>query len=100
MKTTPWREIRAKKFTKEEIETIDREVEQEALEMDLKAIREFLGKTQQELAALVGMTQPEVSRMESREDHRLSTLKRIIEALGGRLEITAYFGDKKLKIAA
>ena len=32
------------------------------------------------------MAQADVSRTESREDHRLSTLRRYVEALGGELE--------------
>jgi hypothetical protein len=40
MATKKWSEIRAQKFTPEELRRIDREVESELLKMDLRALRE------------------------------------------------------------
>ena len=68
--------------------------------MDLRAIRELLGKTQVDLAEATDMTQSEVSRLERRPDVRLSTLKRVVEALGGEIEIFATFGDKRVRLRA
>ncbi|MBI3304530.1 MAG: helix-turn-helix transcriptional regulator [Deltaproteobacteria bacterium] len=59
-----WQDLRKKKLTPEQLEQIDREVEQELLEMDLRAIRELVGKTQEDVAAEIDMTQSEVSRLE------------------------------------
>lgn len=72
----------------------------EALEMDLKAMRELLGKTQVELAAALKMSQGQVSETERREDLLLSTLRRYVEALGGELEVIANFGDKRIRLHA
>ena len=47
MKTKAWREIRARKFSPQKLEEIDRAVEDELLEMDLKELREAAGKTQE-----------------------------------------------------
>jgi hypothetical protein len=44
------------------------------------------------------MTQSELSRLESRGDHRISTLRRYVEALGGELEVTALFGGRRVKL--
>ena len=66
--------------------------------MDLKAMRELLGKTQVEVATALEMSQGQVSETERREDHRLSTLRRYVEALGGELEVIANFGDKRIKL--
>ena len=74
------------------------EVASEIVEADLKGIREVLGKTQVELAEVLEMTQGQVSETERREDHRLSTLRRYVEALGGRLEVIARFGDKSIRL--
>jgi hypothetical protein len=41
---------------------------------------------------------PELSRLESRNDHLTSTLRRYVEALGGRLEITAVFGERRIRL--
>jgi hypothetical protein len=95
-----WRDIRAKKRSPEALAALERQVEHELLEMDLRAIRELLGKTQVELAAAVEMTQSEVSRLERRGDHLVSTLRRIVEALGGELEVIATFGDRRVRLHA
>jgi hypothetical protein len=46
------------------------------------------------------MGQPELSRVERREDHRLSTLRRYVHALGGEIEVIARFGKKKVRLMA
>lgn len=95
-----WEDVRKKKLTSAQLETIDQQVEQELLEMDLQAIRELTGKTQTEVAEATDMTQSEVSRLERRPDVRLSTLKRYVEGLGGEVEIFASFGDKRVRLRA
>ena len=95
-----WRDIRDKGKSPERLARIAREVEQDLLEMDLRAMRELLGKSQAELAKAVEMSQSEVSRLERREDYRVSTLRRVVEALGGELEIIANFGDKRVRLRA
>jgi predicted transcriptional regulator len=75
-----------------------REVEQEILDMDLRGLRELVGKTQKDLATLVEQTQGQVSETERRSDHRLSTLRRYVEALGGEIEVVANFGDKRIRL--
>jgi hypothetical protein len=48
------------------------------------------------------MDQADVSRLEGRadfEDCQIATLRRYVEALGGSLEITARFGDKRITVA-
>jgi len=95
-----WQDLKKKKLTPAQLGEIDREVEQELLEMDLRAIRELAGKTQVDVAEVTDMTQSEVSRLEGRQDFRLSTLKRYVEALGGELEVVATFGDKRVRLRA
>lgn len=93
-----WQDVRARKMSPERVERLDKEVAAELLDMDLRAVRELLGKTQTELAEAIGATQGELSRLERREDHRLSTLRRYVEGLGGCLEVTARFGDKSVRL--
>jgi len=100
MKVRRWRDLQKERLSADEIAAIDRDVDAEILEMDLRAIRDLLGVTQGDLAKLANMTQPEVSRMERRSDHKLSTLKRIVESLGGELEVLATFGDKRVRLHA
>lgn len=99
MPTKSWRDLKQHKLSSEALDRVNRAVEGELLEMDLRAIRELTGKTQEELAALAEMTQSEVSRLEHRSDYLVSTLQRIVQALGGELEVIANFGDKRVKLA-
>jgi transcriptional regulator with XRE-family HTH domain len=66
--------------------------------MDLSELREASGKTQQEVAAALKKAQSEISRIESRSDYRLSTLKGYVAALGGELELVANFGDRRVRL--
>jgi hypothetical protein len=97
-----WDDIKGKNphMTPERMARLDRQVEERVVEMDLRAIRELTGKSQTEVAAVAEISQAEVSRAEKREDHKLSTLKRYVEALGGELEVFATFGDKKVRLRA
>ena len=54
--------------------------------------------TQAQLASKLGMTQPEVSKLERRGNVRLSTMLGYVEALGGRLVLTARFDDRSVEL--
>jgi hypothetical protein len=67
--------------------------------MSLRALRTAVGGTQVEIAEATGMAQGDVSRLENRanlEECQLATLRRYVEALGGKLEIVAVLGDKRI----
>lgn len=64
----------------------------------LQELREERQISQVDLAARLGIRQPTVSKIERREDVALSTLRRYIEALGGRLRVTAQFADGRFEI--
>lgn len=57
----------------------------------LRMLREALGMTQAEVAAKAGMTQSDLSKLEARDDVKLSTLNRYLEALGSSVEVSAVF---------
>lgn len=75
---------------REHVGTIKRAVE---LEIALHELRERRGVTQEQVAAGLGTSRPNISRIEREDDVRLSTLQRYIEALGGELELVARFPD-------
>ncbi len=54
--------------------------------MQLRRRREI---SQQELAAALGVSQVNISRIEHEDDLQLSTMRRFIEALGGELIVQA-----------
>lgn len=53
----------------------------------LPDLRKEHGLTQVELASRLGMTQSDLSKLERRNDVRLSTLRAYVEALGGSLHV-------------
>ena len=58
-------------------------------EMFLAEIRKQAGLTQVDLANALGIKQPSLSRLEGQDDMQISTLRRIVEVLGGELELVA-----------
>ena len=54
----------------------------------LSAVRRKLGKTQEEVAGAMGISQSDYSKLERRSDVRVSTLRSATSALGGRLALT------------
>jgi predicted transcriptional regulator len=59
-------------------------------EMLLSELRKYTGQTQQGLADELGVSQPCLSKMEKQTDMQIGTLGRIVESLGGRLELIAH----------
>lgn len=93
-----WEELRRKKFSENEIQQIDCQAIDELIEMDLRTLRESAGRTQTELAEVAKLAQPELSKIERRGDHLVSTLRRYIEGLGGKLEINAVFDGTRITL--
>ena len=72
-----------------------KKIEARAAELaTLKDLRLAVAQTQEELAVTLGVGQDSISRLEKRSDMLLSTLRRYIEAMGGKLELTAKFPDR------
>ena len=62
--------------------------EQLLLENQLSRIREELEISQKELAQTMGIKQPSLSAIENRgNDIKISTMKKYVEAMGGKLRI-------------
>lgn len=95
---TPWRDIRAARLSPEQIERVDRQVEATTAAMELTELRRARKLTQEELARRLGTRQANVSKLERRTDVRVSTLRDVIEAMGGELRITAHFPDGDYRI--
>jgi transcriptional regulator with XRE-family HTH domain len=67
-------------------------------EMLLAEIRKSVGLTQEDLAAQLGIKQPTLSKLESQDDIQVSTLRRLIRALGGELELIAHLPGGDIRI--
>ena len=64
-------------------------------EMTLQELRRARAMTQVRLAKNLGVAQKQVSEIEKRTDMHISTLRRSIEAMGGKLSLVAEFPDRK-----
>ena len=64
--------------------------------MLLSEVRKQLGFTQAAVAKTMGVTQSALSQMDAQEDVQLSTLRRLVKALGGELDIVARFGNRSV----
>ena len=67
-------------------------------EMLLSELRTASGKTQKEVAKMIGIKQPSLSKLEKQADMQLSTLRRIVKVLGGELEVVAKFPNGRIKL--
>jgi DNA-binding XRE family transcriptional regulator len=65
-----------------------------AEEMSLREVRKAVGKTQVAVAKRLKVGQDAVSKLESRSDMYLSTLRGFVEAMGGELELVARFPNR------
>lgn len=82
-----YRELLAKESTEMQAKVAER-VEEVSIQIALGMLRDELNISQTELAAVMGIKQPSVARMEQADnDPRLSTLKRYVKALGGELSL-------------
>lgn len=76
------------------------EIEQrlDAKRATLAEVRRAIGLTQSQMAEMLDMSQGDVSKLERRENLHLATLSRFIEATGGRLRISATYGDTEVTL--
>ena len=72
----------------------DRAAELIAEEMTLRALRKARRLTRVRVARELGISQDGVSRLEQRNELLLSTLRRTVEGMGGRLSLIARFPDR------
>ncbi|MCJ8274161.1 MAG: helix-turn-helix transcriptional regulator [Psychrosphaera sp.] len=90
------------KLTKDisELRRADIDVQKAVLreEMELYELRQAIGVSQQSLAQQLDVKQPAIAKMERRSDLKIQSLRKLIEAMGGSLEIKAHFpqGDVTL----
>ena len=67
-------------------------------EMVLSEIRAALGKTQTQMARAAGMKQPSWAKLEGQSDMLISTLRKVMKAMGGELELTVRFPQGRVRL--
>jgi DNA-binding Xre family transcriptional regulator len=63
------------------------------LNVRLNELRQLRGMSQTELAERAGLAQANLSRFENQDDMKLSTLQKVVTALGASLSVVARFPD-------
>jgi DNA-binding XRE family transcriptional regulator len=71
-----------------------------AEEMTLQELRRARAMTQVRLAKNLGVAQKQISEIEKRTDMHISTLRRSIEAMGGKLSLVVEFPDREPVVLA
>ena len=57
-------------------------------ELLLSEVRQLTGKSQHQVAEALGIKHPSLSKLEKQSDMQISTLQKIVNALGGELEVS------------
>lgn len=92
-----WAEIKAG-MRPESVAVAAAKTEQILAGLRLGELRKARGLTQEAMAERLAVRQVSVSRMESRTHVRVSTLRSVVEAMGGTLEIRACFPDAEYRL--
>jgi predicted XRE-type DNA-binding protein len=70
-----------------------------AADMALQDLRKAYRFSQAQIAEIMGLDQPSVSRLEKQSDMLLSTLGRYVAAMGGQLEVVAKFDKATVRLS-
>jgi DNA-binding transcriptional regulator YiaG len=95
---TSWGKLKDKTMTARAQRKARRLANNALTKIEMSQLRETLKVTQSQLANKLKVTQTAVSRLESRPDMHLSTLRNYIQALGGEVEILAVFGNRTVRL--
>ena len=93
----PFRELE-EKMSPEARASVKARAKEALAEMMLSEVRKLMGLTQEEVAKRLGITQPSLSKLENQDDMQITTLRRLVEALGGELEIVIHMPGSDLRI--
>jgi len=93
----PYSTLRAK-MSPEARAKAEEQTRQLMQEMPLQELRQARKMSQEQLAKNLDTKQSNVSRIEKRTDMYISTLRSVIKAMGGDLEIVARFPDGDVRI--
>ena len=82
----------------ERLENIENRAQGMLLEMALQEIRQNRHLTQQQMASDLKLNQAALSKMENQSDIHVSTVRKIVTAMGGHLKLVAQFPDEEIVI--
>jgi transcriptional regulator with XRE-family HTH domain len=88
----------ARRFPPKVLEKAQSRFQELRREMLLREIRQTLKVPQSRVAKAAGIKQSNLSRMEKQNDMQIATLRKIVSALGGKLEVIARFKGADVRI--
>lgn len=93
--------LRTRPVDRAVVDAHKRRLMEEVRAFKLREMREAAELTQNDVAALLQVSQNRVSRIEHGDIERtqVDTLRKYVEAIGGRLRIEVELGDERLEIA-
>ena len=98
MKKTPLEKLLTKHMAPEVIDRAKRPAADLADEMDLAEIRKALNISQRGLARKMKVAQPTLAKIEKQPDMQIATLRKVVRALGGDIDIIAKFPKAKVRV--
>ena len=93
----PYETLRAK-MSSEQIKSSDMKLKDLKADMVLTEVRKHSGLTQKELADILGISQPTLSSQEHQDDMAVSTLSRMVSAMGGHLELVIHMPNGDIRL--
>jgi hypothetical protein len=88
----PFRKL-VNKMSFESQERIRKRISGLSGEMALQEVRQAMELTQQQIAGTLRMNQAAISKLEHQSDMYISTLRKVLSAMGGKLKIVASFPE-------
>ena len=92
------RELHAAGVSPEEVEAGARRLLAQARGHQLAETRKQLGLAQKDIAVALGVSIARISQIEHGEVTSFEIIARYVEALGGRLDLVADFGDRTVRL--
>jgi transcriptional regulator with XRE-family HTH domain len=86
------------KMSPERRQKVEERAQAVLIGMALQEMRQARGLTQQDLAEILDMNQAALSKMENQDDIRVSTLRKLLSGMGGRLKLVAEFPEGEVVI--
>jgi len=93
----PFKELKDK-MSPERREKIENEAQAILMNMALQELRKTRHLSQQDLAKILKVNQAALSKMENQADMRISTLRKLLFAMGGNLKLVAEFPEGEVVI--
>jgi len=93
----PFKELK-EKMSPERREKIETEAQAILMNMALQELRKTRHLSQQDLAKILKVNQAALSKMENQADMHISTLRKLLSAMGGNLKLVAEFPDGEVVI--